>query len=108
MKTPYLKELLLIASETFELLKSKHPFSVPPIVPDSDPSVPAAQLPCTFSIATLLRTFPKGTVCGPSGMRVQHLIDALDAVLPTSIERLLRQVLNILLAGRPQKVWHLF
>ena len=34
---------------------------------------------------------------------MRHLIDALDAVLPTSIESLLRQVLNILLAGKAPK-----
>ena len=37
-------------------------------------------------------------------MRVQHLIDAMDAVLPTSIESLLRQVMNILLAGKAPMV----
>ena len=58
------KEVAPKCSETFELLKSKHPFSVPPIIPGGDPSVQAAQLPCNFSIATLLRTFPKGTACG--------------------------------------------
>ena len=77
----------------FKLLKSKHSYAIPPT------SIPAIQLPPTFNIAATLQTFPKGTACGPSGLRVQHLLDALDSRLPISMESLLHQVVNILLAG---------
>lgn len=37
------------------------------------------------NIIKLLESFSKATACGPSGMRVKHLIDALSATLPTSL-----------------------
>ena len=39
------------------------------------------------------------TACGLSGLRVQGLLDALDSRLPISMESLLHQVFNILVAG---------
>ena len=85
----------------FELLKSKHPYAIPPTIPSMPTTVPAIQLPPTFNIAATLRTFPKGTACGSSGLRVQHFLDALDSRPPKAIsmESLLHQVVNILLAG---------
>ena len=43
----------------------------------------------------------KATAYGPSGLRVQHILDALDANLPTSIDSLLCQVIkiNLLITG---------
>ena len=35
-----------------------------------------------------------------SGLWVQHVIDALDATLPTSIDSLLCQVINLLITGK--------
>ena len=81
-----------------ELLKSKHPLSDPPITPDMS-TAPAIHVPPEFNISAILRSFPKATACGPSGLRVQHLIDALNATLPTSIDSLLRQVINLLITG---------
>ena len=63
-------------------------------------TAPAIHVPPDFNISTVLRSFPKATACGPSGLRVQHLIDALDATLPTSIDSLLRQVINLLITGK--------
>ena len=71
----------------------------PPPPPPPPPPQPPRHCPPTFNIAATLRTFPKGTACGPSGLRVQHLLDALDSRLPISMESLLHQVVNILLAG---------
>eukprot|EP00731_Ephydatia_muelleri_P017808 Em0010g906a len=83
----------------FELLKSKHPLSDPPITPAMS-TAPAIHVPPDFNISAILRSFPKATACGPSDLRVQHLIDALDATLPTSIDSLLRQVINLLITSK--------
>ena len=80
----------------FELLKSKHPLSDPPVTPATS-SAPAIHVTPDFSISAILRSFPKATACGPSGLRVQHQI---DATLPTSIDSLLRQVVNLLITGK--------
>ena len=73
--------------------------AIPPTIPSVPTSIPAIHLPPTFNIAAILRTFPKGTACSPSDLRVQHLLDALDSRLPISMESLLHHVVNILLAG---------
>ena len=45
-------------------------------------------------------TFPKDTSCGPSGLRVQHLLDASEASFPTSLLSALKAVVNRLASGR--------
>ena len=87
------------SNTVFELLKSKHPLSDPPITPAMS-TAPAIHVPPDFNVSAILRSFPKATACGPSGLRVQHLIDALDATQPTSIDSLLRQVINLLITGK--------
>ena len=74
----FLKAIAPNNNTMFELLKSKHPYTIPPTIPSVPTTVTAIQLPPTFNVAATLRTFPKGTACGPSGLRVQHLLDALD------------------------------
>ena len=65
---------------TWQLLLSKHPASPPPTVPDV--SQTPASLSHDYDILAVLRSFPKpkGPAAGPSGMRVQHLIDAASIV----------------------------
>ena len=84
--------------ETWQLLLSKHPASPPPTVPDA--SQTPASLGRGFDILAVLRSFPKGPAAGPSGMRVQHLIDAASIPLPTSICSSLRSVVNLLASGK--------
>ena len=79
----------------FELLKSKHPLSDPPITPAMS-TAPAIHVPPDFNISAILRSFPKATACG---LRVQHLIEALDVTLPTLNDSLLPQVINLLITG---------
>ena len=45
---------------------------------------------------SVLRSFPRDTACGPSGLHIQHLIDAAEVHLPISICSSLRAVINIL------------
>ena len=83
---------------TWELLKAKHPSGPVPSVPVTH-SVPVT-LDQDFNILSILHSFPKDTAAGPSGLRVQHLLDAASIPLPTPICPLLLQVVNILLTGK--------
>ena len=77
--------------ETFVRLKSKHPFSDPPVIPhcpssaDLDPQSPL-QLPPGYNMYKHLKSFKTATACRPSGMRVKHLLDAMKATLPLSLQ----------------------
>ena len=62
---------------TWELLKAKHPSCTPHLAPAPEPTSPRPSLGPEFNIAALLQSFPRGTSAGPSGLRVQHLLDPL-------------------------------
>ena len=47
----------------------------------------------------MLRSFPKASACGPSGLRIQHLLDAAEVHLPTPICPSLREVVCLLASG---------
>ena len=47
----------------------------------------------------ILRSFPKLTAAGPSGLRIQHLIDAAEVPLQTPLLQTLRAVVNLLISG---------
>ena len=62
-------------------------------------------VPEDFDIFYVLKSFPKGTAAGPSGLWVQYLLDAAAITLPTSICSLLRGVVNLLASGKvPREV----
>ena len=48
----------------------------------------------------LLHSFPKDTACGPSGLRIQHLIEAAEVPLQFPICAVLRDVVNLLISGK--------
>ena len=54
-------------NDTWELLLSKHPKGPPPTPPTACSSWTAI-LPKDFNIEAILRSFPKTTACGPSGL----------------------------------------
>eukprot|EP00731_Ephydatia_muelleri_P014360 Em0008g80a len=83
---------------TWKLLLSKHPSCPPPQVPQV-PTVPISIGP-DFNILEVLQSFPKGSAAGPSGLRIQHLLDAASIPLPTSICSLLRDLVNLLSSGK--------
>eukprot|EP00731_Ephydatia_muelleri_P016404 Em0009g828a len=87
--------------ETWKLLESKHPQGPIPTHPKSF-DLPV-NIPHDLDIMAILRSFPKLTAAGPSGMRVQHLLDAATVPLPTSIMSSLRHVANLLAAGKAPK-----
>ena len=80
---------------TWQLLLSKHPTCVAPQVT----SIPISIEP-DFDILGALRSFPKGTAAGPSGLRVQHLLDVANIPLPTSICSFLRDIVTLLASGK--------
>eukprot|EP00731_Ephydatia_muelleri_P004441 Em0002g617a len=57
-------------------------------------------LPPDFNLGPVLRSFPKLTGSGPSGLRIQHLLDAVEVPLQTPILHSLKAVVNILSSGR--------
>ena len=85
--------------ETWNLLQQKHPKGPIPTLPDITLPPRTTALPPEF-IMSVLRSFPRDTACGPSGLRIQHLIDAAEVHLPISICSSLRVVVNILASGK--------
>eukprot|EP00731_Ephydatia_muelleri_P027925 Em0019g798a len=72
---------------TWQLLKAKHPSCPAPVVPVVQYTETITLQP-DFNILSVLQSFPKDTAAGPSGLRVQHLLDVA------------RSVINMLAAGR--------
>eukprot|EP00731_Ephydatia_muelleri_P001545 Em0001g1545a len=86
-------------NETWELIQSKHPKGPPPNPPA--PSTPPIPILCKdFNIAMVLRSFPKSTACGPSGLRIQHLLDTAEVPLQFPISSSLRDIVNLLASGK--------
>ncbi len=65
--------------ETRRLLNEKHPDQPSPNTPEAI-AMPI-QLPADMKIRDILRSFPRGTACEPSGLRVENLTDAAEATL---------------------------
>ena len=86
--------------EVWDLLQQKHPTGPHPSLPISSSPPVNHVLPHDFNILSVLHSFPKGTACGPSGLCIQHLLDAAQVHLPTSICSSLRGVVNILASGK--------
>ena len=53
-----------------------------------------------FNIAAMLQSFPRGTSAGPSGLRVQHLLDVVSIPLPSPLCISLNSVVNLLASGK--------
>ena len=87
---------------TWCLLQAKHPPCPPPVVPDITPE-PITLSPA-FDVLPILRSFPRGTSAGPSGLSVQHLLDALSIPLHTPIGTPLKGVVNLLASGKVPKI----
>eukprot|EP00731_Ephydatia_muelleri_P015211 Em0008g931a len=83
---------------TWNLLVSKHPKGGCPVGLPGAPN--DGTLPPDFNLGPVLRSFPKLTGAGPSGLRIQHLLDAVEVPLQTLILHSLKAVVNILSSGR--------
>ena len=79
---------------------SKHPSCPPPVAPKL-PSMTPISIEPFFDILGALCSFSKGTAAGPSGIRVQHLLDGASSIpLPTSICSSLRDIVILLASGK--------
>ena len=76
-------------------MQAKHPEGLLPMLPPV-PTLAGAILPPDFNVLTILQSFSKATACGPSGLRIQHLLNAAEVPLPSPIGALLRDVVNFL------------
>eukprot|EP00731_Ephydatia_muelleri_P021004 Em0013g731a len=60
------------------------------------------------TLTCMPKSFPKFTAAGPSGLRIQHLIDAAEAYIPLQIPlQSLKAVINLLTSGNAPKEWRL-
>ena len=84
---------------TWNLLVSKHLKGISTTPPTAPPSA-APCLPPDFDIMAILHSFPKDTACGPSGLHIQHLIEAAEVPLQFQIGAVLRDVVNLLISGK--------
>ena len=64
------------------------------------PSLAGGILPPDFNVLTILKSFSKATACGPSSLRIQHLLNAAEVPLPSPFGALLRDVVNLLASGK--------
>ena len=87
---------------TWKLLQSKHPSCPLPLAPELTPK--PLSLGHNFDILSVLKSFPKDTAAGPSGLRVQHLLDAASIPLTTSICSSLKSIVNLLASGQAPNV----
>eukprot|EP00731_Ephydatia_muelleri_P002977 Em0001g2977a len=83
---------------TWQLLQSKHPSCPPPVAPNVN-TIPISVGP-GFDILSTLRSLTKGTAAGPSGLRIQHLLDAALIPIATPICATLRDIVNLLASGK--------
>lgn len=84
---------------TLDKLRAKHPQAEPPDPLDL-PSTPPLQLSSDFDLRGALTSFAKDVGTDGTGFRVQHLLDALEANLPTPVLTHIRAAVNLLLAGK--------
>ena len=85
------------SEETWKLLFTKHPkceHPITPTAPEFDVSILSS-----VNIMAILRSFPNLTAAGPTGLHVQHLIDAADSPFQTAVLSL-KAVVHLLASGR--------
>ena len=84
--------------QVWELLKDLHP-GMPLPQPLNTSTLPSAPLFCAADIDKALRSFPKGTGAGPSGLRAQHIVDALTNTSKEAVLSQLTEAVNWLSAA---------
>ena len=84
---------------TAQKLLQKHPYADPPVLIDTSNSEPL-KLGADFRLLGALTSFSKDVGTDGTNFRIQHLIDANEASLPTPLMTRLRDVINLLLSGK--------
>ena len=86
----------------FQLLVDKHPqgpVPIPPALVATENNI----IPQDFDLllnSDWMRSFPNASACGPSGLRIQHLLDAAEVHHLTPICLSLRELVCLLASGR--------
>ena len=86
-------------AETRDALQALHPPSAPPPTPAIH-DLPVAPAVEASVVATALRSFPSATAPGCSGLRVQHIREAMPAGVGNGLLDQLVAVVNLLVQGR--------
>ena len=86
-------------NDTWELLQSKHPKGPLPVPPSGVTTPLLTIVPNDFNIMAILRSFPKTASCGPSGLCIQHLLDAAEVPLQFPMCSSLKDLVNLLASG---------
>ena len=87
-------------TNVFDIMFGKHPQAAPPPIPSS-PVLPAVCI-SELDMVRALQSFPNGTAPGPSGLRANHLKEAIFCPSPIRSDFALRgllSVVNLLCAG---------
>jgi hypothetical protein len=88
-------------------LEEKHPQVDPPEQLDA-PDTPPIQLSAGFNLLKVLRSFAKDVGTDGTNFRIQHLLDANEAQLPSPLMPRLKAVVNLLLSGKATTEVQLF
>ena len=86
-------------SSTLLLMQGKHPQSDPP-EPVEPTATPPLQLGADFNLFATLTSFAKDVGTDSSNFRIQHLLDAAEAHLPSPYIPRLKKIINLLLSGK--------
>ena len=90
-----------VTSQVLSEMEAKHPLARAALRWDELRPVHAAAsvVHDTEAVSRAIKSFPKGSGCGPSGLRPQHLRDALVPGFEDEVIRQLTAVVNILAKG---------
>ena len=93
--------LALPSSDIFSEMLAKHPCVDPPTIPESPPPNPIVV--SAEQVIGALRSFPAGSAPGPSGLRANHLKEAVFCPSPDRANHTLlclSRVVNLLCSGK--------
>ncbi|CAI8046120.1 hypothetical protein GBAR_LOCUS25494, partial [Geodia barretti] len=93
--------LALASSDVFNEMLEKHPSVDPPTIPETPPPNPIVV--SVEQLVGALRSFPAGSAPGPSGLRANHLKEAVFCPSPNRANHTLlclSRVVNLLCAGK--------
>ncbi len=81
--------------KTYEQLKSKHPTAE---TPKDLPEFNQVEF-INFNIEQIMNSFPKSTAAGPSGLRIDHIKEALLLDRNSDFSKIFKNFINFLISG---------
>ena len=88
------------SAATRQALELKHPQGTPPPAEAAPPALTPTASMQPDEVLKALRSFPRGSAAGPSGLRPQHLLDGVRERDQRAALEALTDALNTLVAGR--------